>query len=51
LASAAGSDRGAFERPVYRTDELPLPVTAIRYYLPVEICAEADGISLYHYCC
>ena len=37
--------------PLYRTDELPLPVTAIRYYLPVEICTSTLGISLYHYCC
>ena len=40
-----------FGLPHYRADALPLPVTAIRYYLPVEICTSTLGISLYHYCC
>ena len=33
----------------YKTEDLPLPVTAIRYYLALEICAE--GTKVYHYCC
>jgi hypothetical protein len=35
----------------YRTEELPEPVTAIRYYLPVEIHVNGKGTGSYHYCC
>lgn len=42
---------GPSERPLYRPEKLPLAVTAIRYYLPLEIWSEIKGISLYHYCC
>jgi len=45
------SSHHGFGLPHYRADALPLPVTAIRYYLPVEICTSTLGISLYHYCC
>src|SRR5258708_34692958 len=34
----------------YRTEGLPIPGTAIRYYLPAEIDS-AEGRSLYHFCC
>ena len=35
----------------YETQDLPLPVTAIRYYLPVRIASEGNEAALYHYCC
>ena len=38
-------------RGFYLSQELPLPVTAIRYYLPVQIESEGKETALYHYCC
>ena len=35
----------------YSRSDLPIPVKAIRYYLPVEICSNGHGIWLFHYCC
>jgi hypothetical protein len=35
----------------YRTDDLPDPVRAIRYYMPVEICLGGGQAGLYHFCC
>lgn len=37
--------------PNYKTNELPIPVTAIRYYLPVEMLSTDARVNLYHYCC
>lgn len=36
---------------LYKTEELPVPVKAIRDYLPVEICSKSIGIGRDHYCC
>jgi hypothetical protein len=35
----------------YKTDGLPAPVKAVRYYLPVEIQSATATAPLYHYCC
>jgi hypothetical protein len=36
----------------YGTDDLPLAVKAIRYYLPMEIYRQRNAaLALYHYCC
>src|SRR5262245_38646975 len=35
----------------YSSSDLPIPVKAVRYYFPVEICINGQGIGLFHYCC
>jgi len=37
-------------RVQYSTADLPAPVRAIRFYLPVEICSNGQGVGLFHYC-
>jgi hypothetical protein len=35
----------------YLTDDIPEPVQAIRYYLPLRIASGCRSPGLYHYCC
>ncbi|MCI0625891.1 MAG: hypothetical protein L0387_30325 [Acidobacteria bacterium] len=35
----------------YNSVDLPGPVTAIRYYMPLEICLAGRPSGLYHFCC
>lgn len=35
----------------YCTSELPCPVSAIRYHLPVQLHRNDKATGLYHYCC
>src|SRR5437879_4181507 len=39
------------ESSCYYTAELPPPVAAIRYYLPLEILVAQACSGKYHYCC
>ena len=35
----------------YLMDDIPQPVLAIRYYLPLKIAEDCESFGRYHYCC
>lgn len=43
--------RSAHSIDDYCSSELPCPVSAIRYHLPVELHQNGGASGLYHYCC